>query len=285
MNEQSSSNASKSPGLLPKWFWVLSLSLVFVFSVIWHLPISPLLNSAEELLPPDLKNLSFESSQGGIWEGETQLNWALDKQSKELNLGRLKWEQSPANLLNSLSPVLKWQTQFGQWQGEIERSWMQEQVHFKTHSFEMDVKNFLAWLAPFARVPFEVQADVTSKKMEVSWSPSSLVTAIDGRLLVKNLSTMGVSMPPLTVTFFMPNKETQVIEWSISGQESGWEINGKGVLKAKPKTADFGYYEGEVVVNAKSAEQMPDFAHLLPQISPTQAKMTLNGNLKQLRMP
>lgn len=283
--KNSGKSSGKNSGLLPRWFWGVSLSLVFIFSVIWHLPISPLLKSTEKHLPGDLQNLSFDSSQGGLWEGETQLNWSFDNQSAGLDLGRVQWEQSPASLLGAISPMLKWQTQFGQWQGEIERAWMQEQVHFKTHAFQIDVNDFLMWLAPFARVPFEIQADVTSKKMDVSWSPSSLVTAIEGRLLVQNLSTMGISMPPLVVELSMPNATVQEIVWTISGQDAGWELQGKGVLKAKPNTADFGRYDGEIVVNAQSVEQMPDFAHLLPQPTPTQAKMTLRGNLKQLRMP
>lgn len=281
-SSDSSSHLRKNR-LFPKWFWVLSLSLVFLLSAIWHLPIAPFLKSAPNFLPSEMQNLSFENSQGGLWEGTTQLSLAVANQTAPVDLGRVEWQQPAGDLFSALSPKLLWVTQFGQWQGSIERAWLEDRVALKTDRLQLDIDKFLTWLAPFAQVPFAVKGEVSSQQLNLQWSPKQLVTALEGKVSIHNLASMGVRLPPLTLKLSMPSAESQQIQWQLSGATEQWSLQGTGTLQAKPGQADFGVYQGKLVVKAQSAEQLPDFAHLFRVVSATSAELTFNGNLQQYR--
>lgn len=283
MDQQNNKNSSESNRLFPTWFWLMSLGLVFFFSVIWHLPIAPFLKNAQTVLPDSIKNLSFDNAEGGFLQGGTQLSWQFDGQQEPLSLGHVQWQQPPGELLSSLNPKIIWQTQFGQWQGDIERSWLQESIVLNTATLQIDIQDFLSWLAPFARVPFEVKGDLSSKQLMFDWSPKHLLTALEGEVVMEGLTTMGVSMPPLRLQASMPDPATQQVQWQLSGQADGWTLQGSGTLQAKPRTTNFGDYQGKLLVTAQTAEQLPDFAHLFRAVSATSAELAFNGNLQQYR--
>lgn len=265
-----------------KYFGVLAV-LVFLLSLLWHIPANFLFKSAQEFLPADVQALDFQATNGTLWQGSTQVLWALPDGKTHLDAGQLSWQQSAADLLSSVQPKLHWQTQFGQWQGQLDQAWSGEQTLVKTADLQLNIAALQKWLAPFMRSPIEVQGQVLSQDLTLSWSPEKLLTAIEGNLLLQGLSAMGVTLPPVRLQVTMPDKNTQIVHWSLSAQADGYSMQGSGTLDANPASKAFANYEGVLEVKAAKLEQMPDFALLLPQVSDTHSKLSLKGNLQRLQ--
>lgn len=265
--------------MLPKWLWGLLFIVVFIFSILWHLPSGAILQALPGYLPNSAKGLNFDSSQGTLWEGKTQIEWLEPHSQKIVALGEVSWKQKPVHLITQINPEIKWQTQFGQWQGTTNKSWNNERLRIHTQDLKVDIKRLLHWLSPFAKVPFEIAGQVESKKLNFEWSQSKLLLALDAKLRVTQLSTMGIAMPPIHIELQMLEQDTQVVQWKLTAEDNGWKMQGSGTVDMSPESDTFGRYQGEIEVKAESAQKMPDFAHLMPQLKPELARMKLNGNL------
>lgn len=266
-----------------KRFWITAVFLVFMASLIWHMPASLLFKTAQTLLPAGERQIEFENATGGIWAGQTQLSWPLPNNQGTLNAGQLSWQQSPMDLIGALTPALDWQTQFGNWQGHLKQSWDGSSTAIETEVLRLNIAMFQKWLSPFFRSPFEVQGLVESNDLRFDWSTDKLLTQLQGTLLLQGLSTMGVSLPPVQIELQMPDKASQQVHWRLSAQGNGYQLSGSGKVDGNPASQQFASYSGVLEVKAESLQQMPDFSNLMPQLSETHSQLSFNGNLKNLQ--
>lgn len=274
-------HSSVSKPRLTKRLVIVGLSFVFVLSVIWHLPIAPLLNSATGLLSSDSQSVVFSNADGKLWDGATQIQWQEPSSNTLVDLGEVRWQQSPMGLISQLNPALEWQTQFGHWNGYIEKGWLTESLKLSTEDLQLDLEKLVYWMSAFVKFPLLLEGQLRSQTLNFTWMPESLFQTVDATFQIEKLNAMGLVFPSIKVQLAMQDSDKQVLRWTMNSQDLGWKMHGQGTLNLNPSSKEFAIYQGEILVDAESQDRLPDFATLLPNVNKNQAQWQFSGNLQR----
>lgn len=246
-------------------FGLLALFIIALFfSVIYHLPVSWLLAqpSVQKQIP---EHVTLSPTNGTLWQGNTHL-------STPQPIGKITWDLS------------FWALLIGQ--ASVETVWKKEQSHLHSHinlplfseTGEVNVSNLngqvaLPLIIQLLNAPglngLSIEGTMTLDEVNLSVDQKTQwPSLLNGLLIVNNLNVLGNAFPSITIT---PTLEGDKLTLNLSGGERGWTLSGQlEVFKNRQ-------YNIALKVTAQSQENMPDWAGLLRQQSPTVAVLNNRG--------
>lgn len=243
--------------------------MVFLFSVIWHFPVSGLLSQTgtQNWLPKALQiklpaGILLHNTQGVWWKGQTELQW------QNLDAGKLTWQWQPFSLLQGqIGLTLDWRQQ---------QQFVQVELATNGRSVAIsdlmgDIKlNYLGGLIPSLGILSSAEGSVILKQVAAEGVlAEAWPKALSGKIAVSQLSLMGVSADYLE---WNPEMHNQKIKLPVQGGGKGWKLSGESVLKAPNQ------YQNNLVLKADNASALPDWVPLMMrQTSSNQAVLKTQG--------
>ena len=242
--------------------------LVFLTSLVLHLPLSWLLNQqvVKEQVP---KNIILKPVSGTWWNGVVKVS--MKTPAKKVSLGSLSYRLSWSDLVFArLAADVDWKLATGKLKTKF--TFDGKLVNVIDLTGDMPVSELMK-LSPQTTLLEEAKGELHLLSVNLS-SPINQPwpTSLSGKLTISNLSVLGANIGLLETN---PKLKENKIEMNIfGGQKSkGWQLNADTLLTKKHR------YKLDVKVSATSAKNMPDWVELmLPMQNPTLAHLRKQGS-------
>ncbi len=254
-------------------FWMVVLfTVTLVFSVLYNLPASWLISQpvVQKQIP---QQLLIEAVEGSVWNGEMKISTHItNKPGALLDLGLLKWDMEWLPLLKAnLGSQVQWAAGKSQIDFYIEKELLSAEKPLLLSDVQgnIDIAQLIQSLSAAGLNTVAATGQIIVSDIDVALDPLTLwPQQISGQLEIHSLSSLGINLSVLTV---VPSMEAQTIVLSLSAQENGWQLIGRIGIRANHT------YDITLSVKGDSAQNMPDWAQLMIQKTPTLATFKNQG--------
>lgn len=255
-------------------FWTaLLFALTLVLSMFYYLPASWLVSQpmVQQEIP---KQMLIDSVSGSVWDGEMRVTTHIaNKSGVIVDLGTLQWDIDWLSLLKAnLSSQQQWilaeNSQMGFY---FERDFLSAESPLLLTGLKgsFDIAQLVRSLASAGLPTVAASGQIIANDVEIALDQSTFwPEEVSGQFEIHSLSTFGINLPVVTVVSSM---EAQVVQLDLSAEEDAWQLQGR-IIIAPTHT-----YNVSISVKADSAKQMPDWAQMMVQKTPTLATFANQG--------
>lgn len=256
------------------YFWnALLFAFTFALSIFYYLPASWLVSQSivQQEIP---KQWLIDSVSGSVWDGEMRISTHITNKSGGLvDLGTLQWDIDwlpllKANLSSQQQWLLAENSQIGFY---FARDLLSAQAPVQVTDLQgsIDIAQLIQSLASAGVPTFAATGQIIAKDVEIVLNQTTIwPEKVGGQFEIHSLSAFGINLPVVTA---VPSMEAQVIQLSLSAQEDGWQLQGSVTITPNHT------YNITTSVRADSAQQMPDWAQMMVQKTPTLATFANQG--------